>query len=98
MKNDQGLVLEDHMDGKPVEYVHGSGRILPALENSLEGMEAGGCSTLTLTPESNPGLGENFHFNIIIDQVREASPFEIQCGEPLPAVSEPECGAGCNCH
>lgn len=36
-----GAVIESSSKDGPLEYVHGSGRMLPALEKRLDGMEAG---------------------------------------------------------
>src|SRR5215475_9326896 len=36
-----GEVLETSAQSGPIQYVHGEGRLLPALERRLEGMEIG---------------------------------------------------------
>jgi len=38
MHNSKGEVLEDMLEGSPVEYMHGRGNILPQLENDLLGL------------------------------------------------------------
>ncbi len=92
MKNDQGEMLETTMDKLPVDYVHGSGKIIPMLEGYLEGMECGQQKSFSLAADPDSGLGEKIHFDIVIDQVRSATPQESASGEPDKA-----CGPGCRC-
>src|ERR1700741_1711038 len=85
MKNSSGDVIEDTMERQPIQYLHGAGKIMPALETAIEGMSAGQKKVFSI---SDPGLSENLHFDLVIDEVREATPEEIQRGIP-------DCGAGC---
>jgi len=87
MKNSTGDVIEDTMERSPIQYLHGAGKIIPALENAIEGMQAGEKRIFSI---SDPGLSENLHFNLIIDEIRDATPEEIQNGKP-------SCGPGCCC-
>ena len=87
MKNSIGNVIEDVMDRSPIQYIHGTGKIIPALESAIEGMKAGQKKVFSI---SDPGLSENLHFDLIIDEVREATPEEIQNGKPT-------CGPDCCC-
>ncbi len=48
MKDNQGEVMEDTMNNSPVQYLHGSGIMLPSLESSLEGLTAGEQKSLRL--------------------------------------------------
>ena len=87
MTNSAGEVIEDVMDRSPIQYIHGTGKIIPALEAAIEGMTAGQKKSFSI---SDPGLSENLHFDLVIDEVREATPEEIQNGNPA-------CGPGCCC-
>ena len=87
MKNSSGDVIEDTMVRSPIQYLHGAGKIIPALETAIEGMTAGQKKSFSI---SDPGLSENLHFDLVIDEVREATPEEIQNGNPA-------CGPGCCC-
>jgi FKBP-type peptidyl-prolyl cis-trans isomerase SlyD len=87
MKNDAGDVIEDVMDRPSIQYIHGTGKIISALENAIEGMEAGEKRVFSI---SDPGLSENLHFDLVIDEIRDATPEEIQNGKP-------SCGPGCCC-
>jgi len=97
MKNEQGDLLEDIMDKPPVDYLHGSGNILSALEANLEGLECGQQRSIAISSETNPDLNDSFHFDVIIDKVRAATEEEIQIGKPIQSVSKNECGPGCCC-
>jgi FKBP-type peptidyl-prolyl cis-trans isomerase SlyD len=41
LRNDAGDTIDSSSDGEPLAYVHGSGGILPGLENALDGHAAG---------------------------------------------------------
>jgi len=87
MMNSTGDVIEDTMERSPIQYIHGAGKIIPALETAIEGMQAGQKKVFSI---SDPGLSENLHFDLVIDEVREATAEEIQTGKP-------SCGPGCCC-
>jgi FKBP-type peptidyl-prolyl cis-trans isomerase SlyD len=97
MKNNEGEVLENTMDNPPVEYLHGSGKILPSLEAGLEGLERGDQRTLTFLPEANSGITQALNFDVIVDDVRAATEEEIQFGKPLKANEKNNCGPTCCC-
>ncbi len=50
IRNAQGEVVED-TSGHPLQYIQGIGQLLPALEQALEGKEAGEEVELTLAPD-----------------------------------------------
>ena len=89
MKNDHGEILENKMDGPPVEYVHGSNSILPFLERALEGLTIGAEKTLILRDQQ---LRSPLHFFIVIDSIRLAAPDEVSSGRP-----KKDCGPDCCC-
>ncbi len=92
MKNAAGEILEDNMGAAPVQYLHGSGKILPSLESSLHGLKAGDRKVVSL--KTGEDLTTDFTFDVIVDDVRMASEDEILCGEPGKAAA---CGPECNC-
>lgn len=100
MKNSNGDVLENRMTAKPVEYLHGSGNIMPALENGLTGLEAGCTTCVTISNQVDIQLDSSFHFDVIIDNVRLATEEEILKGKPVKMVKEEtgECAADCICY
>ena len=90
MKTNDGEVIEDTMDGKPVEYLHGGGNILPSLESVLEGLPEGTQKSFIINDEQ---LTYSLHFNVVIDEIREATTEEIKSGKP----GKKECGPDCCC-
>jgi len=96
MKNSRGEVLENTMNGDPVNYLHGSSAIQPLLQAQLEGLKAGDKGTVYLTAES--GLtNEDFVFEVIVDDVRNASPEEIMLGYPVKLTLQ-KCETDCDCY
>lgn len=95
MKNETGEVLEDIMDKPPIEYLHGSGSILPQLEKGLEGLPAGFSKMIKFKTDEN--AAGNFLINVRVDSVRAATPNEIESGKPEPKQSNNNCGPNCRC-
>ena len=56
LKDTQGKELDRADNDKPLEYLHGSGNIVPGLENALEGLKVGDKKEVTVKPED--GYGE----------------------------------------
>ncbi|MGD2278555.1 MAG: peptidylprolyl isomerase [Candidatus Omnitrophota bacterium] len=50
-----GQAVDSSRDRDPFVYVHGEGRILPALAKDLEGMEPGEKKTIIISPEEAYG-------------------------------------------
>ena len=92
IKNAAGDVIEDIMDQAPVEYLHGSGNILPSLEAGVDGMQAGNAKHFTF---KNDGSGDEFQIDLVVDAVRPATPDEIKTGRPGKKAEI--CGPGCCC-
>ena len=95
MHNGKGDVLEDTMQSLPVSYLHGSAGILPLLQKQLEGLQRGHKKKVILSKES--GAGDEYSFDVIIDDVRVASPEEVVLGYPLP-VTVDVCDDDCACY
>lgn len=53
---DDGVTADSNVGDEPLVYEHGKGQILPALEQSLEGLQAKDTKQVTLPPEE--GYGE----------------------------------------
>ena len=90
MKGNNGEIIEDTMNGKAVEYLHGGGNILPSLESVLEGLPVGTQKSFTVLDEQ---LTDPLHFDVVIDEIREATTEEIKSGKS----GKEECGPGCCC-
>lgn len=55
LKNDQGKVIESSTASDPLTYLHGSGSIVPGLEEALEGRKVGEKLEVILPPEKAYG-------------------------------------------
>jgi len=97
MHNSKGEVLEDMLDGSPVEYMHGRGNILPQLENDLLGLTNGDKKRIMISKNAGfAGVDDDFYFDVVVDAVREATMEEITTGYPHKDKVQ-ACGPGCNC-
>jgi FKBP-type peptidyl-prolyl cis-trans isomerase SlyD len=96
MQNSKGEVLENILEGSPVEYLHGSGHLLPELEDDLVGLRAGDKKQVFVSSKSYTEVDDDFSFDIIVDSVRLATEEEIKMGRPMESVEE-ECGPECIC-
>ena len=96
MKNGRGEELENTMNNDPVSYLHGSAGIQPLLQEQLKGLKKGDKKTVHLPAASGLTNGD-FIFEVIVDEVRIASPEEIQLGYPV-TVAVQKCEADCDCY
>ena len=96
MKNTEGNVLENTMNAKPVNYLHGASGILALLQQQLEGLKAGDKKMVFLRTE-NGLTSEDFIFDVIVDHVRMASKEEILLGYPVQ-LDVQACEEDCDCY
>jgi hypothetical protein len=87
MKNAEGEVMEDNTHGKAVEYVHGSGNMLTALEFEMMGLKPGDQKSFFITDKQFKGT---LHFDVFIDNVRMASKEEVRTGKSMQQKKQPE--------
>jgi FKBP-type peptidyl-prolyl cis-trans isomerase 2 len=67
-----GEVVHSNVDGYPLKYKQGDGKLLPALETALAGMTVGEEASVTLAPEDAYGPVDAAAFKEVpIDQVPE---------------------------
>ncbi|MDC7235890.1 MAG: peptidylprolyl isomerase [Spirochaetales bacterium] len=57
LRNKKGDVIDASGNGEPLVYLHGTGALIPGLENELAGKKAG--DKLTVTVEPKDGYGEH---------------------------------------
>ena len=88
IKNREGEEIENTFSGPAVQYVHGSGKILPQLERLLTGLTTGDKKEIVLE------LPDTFYFQVEIDDIRIATPEEMEAGNPTETN---DCGPGCCC-
>lgn len=94
MRNEAGDLMEDNTGREAISYVHGSGNLLPALEQEMSGLSAGDAKTFTIRDELLKGA---FRFEVFVDAVRAATPEEIAAGLPAKPAATEECGPDCIC-
>lgn len=97
MKNSNGDILENRLAGSPVEYLHGSTDIMPALQKNLEGLKPGSVRKVKISGEHDAQLDGSYQFDVIIDDVRMATQEEVALGKPLKPIVQNDCGPGCCC-
>ena len=96
MRNGNGEVLADTIQALPVNYLHGSAGILPALQQQISGLKAGDKKKVYLFKEHSD-TDDDFEFDVIIDDVREALPEEIVLGYPVQITTN-SCEDDCGCY
>ena len=55
LKDETGEVLDASEGREPLDYIHGSGQIIPGLENALEGKSQGEDLSVVIEPENGYG-------------------------------------------
>ena len=94
MKNDAGEIMEDNTNNPAYNYLHGSGNLMPALEEAMTGLTTGDAKTFSVADKLLNGI---FHFDVIIDNVRPATAEEIATGFPAKKITMENCGPDCCC-
>jgi FKBP-type peptidyl-prolyl cis-trans isomerase SlyD len=80
VKVDTGKVVEASSSKGPVEYLHGAGQILPALERALEGLREGEQASFSIEPAD--AYGERKEDNVV-SLPRGLFPAELELEEGL---------------
>lgn len=93
MKNQNGDIMENTMDQPPVEYLHGAGNILPALELGVEGLQAGDKRSIVFKMDA---VSDDYQIDMVIDAIRPATLAELKAGKPEQKPTG-ACGPGCCC-
>lgn len=95
MKNNRGEVLENTFEGPAIEYIHGSGNILPELETELEGLAPGNERTIiVVVDKGNEHSSKNLILEVLVEAVRNATNQEW---ERAQAGHHTICGPDCIC-
>ncbi len=77
LTDDEGRVLDASEGRAPLEYLHGYDNIIPALENTLDSLEAGRTASVTIAPEEAYGERDP---NAVFEVPREDFPEEMELG------------------
>ena len=101
MMNNRGEVLEDILEGPAIQYLQGSGTILPALESELAGLSSGAHKTILISEEEGyVETDDSFRVEVVVDDVRPATAKEISEGffyQKHNNVEQEYCGSDCTC-
>ncbi len=76
LKNDAGEVL-DHNDADPLPYLHGTGQIVPGLEDAIAGRAAGDVFDVVIEPADAYGLGDGVAFDVPRNAFPEGAELEL---------------------
>lgn len=80
LSDSEGQVLDESSNDEPLCYLHGTGRLLPALEQALEGAREGERRSVTLTPEQ--AFGERRE-ELIFEAVKDNLPEGVEIREGM---------------
>ncbi|OGT20689.1 MAG: peptidylprolyl isomerase, partial [Gammaproteobacteria bacterium RBG_16_57_12] len=72
---------------EPLSYIHGTGNIIPGLENALEGMVIGDTLKVTIAPENAYGL-RNEELTHIVPRSRFENADDLEIGMQFQTMSE----------
>ena len=98
MLNSKGDVLENNLDDSPVQYLHGAGNIMSALEADLEGLKTGDNKKIVIAKTGNyTDIDDDFTCEVFVDDVRLATQEEIEKGSPQRPEEIESCGPNCCC-
>ena len=87
LKNESGEIIDSSINNTPITYIHGSGNIIPGLEDELEGKKVGDKFHASINPEDGYGVR---HDDLIqkIDKERLSHLPNIEIGMQLQAYDE----------
>ena len=99
LKDGDDQVIDTSEGREPLAYIHGSGMIIPGLENALEGKEPGAEVNVTLAPED--GYGERDDSMVLqipreqfegADQIEPGMQFQAETDEGVQILTVLEAG------
>jgi FKBP-type peptidyl-prolyl cis-trans isomerase SlyD len=71
--DEAGTVIDCNYGYEPLEYVHGSGTLLAAMEERLSGLKTGEYATFVLTPEQSYGV---YNHSFVVSLNRDLFPVD----------------------
>lgn len=77
LTNISGETLDSSVGNEPLVYLHGSGNIIPGLENALKGKAAGDKFDVTVAPEDAYGEKHDGMVQVVPKSVFEGMPVEV---------------------
>ena len=81
LKNDGGDVIDTNENGEVLSYIHGTGAIVPGLENAMEGKSAGDAFTAEVVPAEGYGeYDDALIFSVPMENFRDPESVEVGMG------------------
>jgi len=78
LTNDDGEVLDTSKGKEPLAYIHGSGFMIPGLENALEGKSEGNSFSVIVEPEDGYGKRDDKLVKVVEqDMFEDVKPLEV---------------------
>lgn len=94
LKTGDGQVVQESEPGKPFSYVHGTGNIIPGLEDALAGKEPGDKLDVSLEPEQaygerNDALIQELPREVFqgVDEIQEGMRFQAQSEQGVRIIT-----------
>lgn len=87
LKDSEGEVIDTSSGGEPLEYMHGTGALIPGLERQIEGMAAGESRHVVVEPAEGYGeYDESLVQSVPRDRFDVSMPIEV--GQSFQADTE----------
>ncbi len=78
LKNDDGQILDSSEERDPLTFIHGTGAIIPGLEQALDGRKEGESFSLSLKPDQAYGeYNENLIFEVPKTQFQDTTSIAV---------------------
>ncbi len=77
LTNDAGDKLDSSVGAEPLTYLHGSGNIIPGLENALEGKDVGDKFTVTIPADEAYGDKHPEMIQVVPKSMFDGMPVEV---------------------
>jgi len=94
LTNDEGDLLDSSKDQDPLAYLHGSGNIIPGLENALTGRSIGDTFKIEIAPEDGYGVRDNEMVQSVprsafegVDDIEPGMQFQAQSPDGIQLVT-----------
>ncbi|MEI6353556.1 MAG: peptidylprolyl isomerase [Methylococcus sp.] len=94
LTNDEGDLLDSSKDQDPLAYLHGSGNIIPGLENALTGRSIGDTFNIEVAPEDGYGVRDNEMVQSVprsafegVDNIEPGMQFQAQSPDGIQLVT-----------
>jgi len=92
LTDDEGRIIDQSSESRPLRYFHGAGNIIPGLEKALAGKQAGDALQVQVRPEEAYGVRNEGMVQVLpresfkgVDKVEPGMQFEAQ-GERGPLL------------